>query len=80
MRGCEHGTGDTGAAPTDEDSSQLRTRRRNRNRSGAPVVAWQPGTDLTITNPSLTDGGIIEVRSSTARSKPWTPPARTPLT
>ena len=44
---------------------QRRKRRRNRNRSGAPVVTWQPpGTDLTITNPSpindVTDGEIIE--------------------
>jgi hypothetical protein len=40
---------------------QRRKRRRNRNRSGAPVVTWQPpGTDLTITNPSPTNGETID--------------------
>lgn len=42
---------------------QRRKRRRNRNRSGAPVVTWQPpGTDPTITNPGTTeaiDGEIV---------------------
>jgi hypothetical protein len=39
---------------------QRRKRQRNRNRSGAPVVIWQPpGTDLTITHPGTTDGEIV---------------------
>jgi len=39
---------------------QRRKRRRNRNRSGAPVVTWQPGTDFTITNPGTIDGEIVD--------------------